>query len=227
MFYDRDVDGVPRSWIAMMKQSIRVLTPVFSGDRMVKDYTERFYLPAAEHYQRLAADGFAKARELAAWKDRVRKAWRDVRVTSVQEEGERELPVGTGLPVTARVHLGSGRSLRGRCSGLLQPPSLRRHPARGPGHRPGVDGQGQGRPRLQGDGPQPHLGHARLLACASFPSTKTCSCRTSCRSSPGKKSSLGRVPPRRPPQAQPPRTSRRPRSSTGGTCLPPRSSSSS
>ena len=107
MFYDRDVDGVPRSWIAMMKQSIRVLTPVFSGDRMVKDYTERFYLPAAEHYERLAADGFARARELAAWKDSVRKAWRDVRVTSVQEEGERELPVGTGLRVTARVHLGT------------------------------------------------------------------------------------------------------------------------
>ena len=106
MFYDRDVDGVPRSWIAMMKQSIRVLTPVFSGDRMVKDYTEHFYLPAAEHYERLAAGGFVKARELAAWKDSVRKAWPDVRVTSVQEEGERELPVGTGLPVTARVHLG-------------------------------------------------------------------------------------------------------------------------
>jgi starch phosphorylase len=90
----------------MMKESIRKLTPVFSGDRMVKNYTDGFYLPAAEHYERLAADGFAKAREVAAWKDRVRKAWSDVRVISVREEGSRDLPVGTGLPVRARVHLG-------------------------------------------------------------------------------------------------------------------------
>ena len=107
LFYDRDVDGLPRGWIAMMKQSIRVLAPVFSGDRMVKQYTEHFYLPAADHYERLAADGFAKARELAAWKKKMRRAWCNIRVASVQEEGGRELPVGTGLPVTARVHLGS------------------------------------------------------------------------------------------------------------------------
>jgi starch phosphorylase len=107
LFYDRDVDGLPRGWIAMMKQSIRTLTPAFSGDRMVKEYVERFYLPAGKHYERLAADSFAKARELAAWKDKVRKAWCDVKVTWVEAEGASDLPVGTGVPVTAKVHLGA------------------------------------------------------------------------------------------------------------------------
>jgi starch phosphorylase len=56
LFYSRDADGLPRGWIAMMKESIKVLAPAFSGDRMVKQYTESFYLPAADHYTRLGAD---------------------------------------------------------------------------------------------------------------------------------------------------------------------------
>jgi glycogen phosphorylase len=42
-FYERDADGVPRRWIAMMKNSIATLTPQFSSDRMVSDYLQRIY----------------------------------------------------------------------------------------------------------------------------------------------------------------------------------------
>ena len=107
LFYDRDSDGLPRGWIAMMKDSIRILAPTFSGDRMVKQYTERFYLPSSEHYRRLAADGYALAKELAAWKARVRKMWCDVQVTGVEQRGPNNISVGEGIEVTARVHLGA------------------------------------------------------------------------------------------------------------------------
>jgi len=106
LFYDRDADGIPRGWLAMMKNSIRILAPAFSGDRMVKQYVERFYLPAGEHYRRLEADGFAKAKELAAWKTRVREAWADVKVTGVEERGVPNMAVGQRVEVAARVHLG-------------------------------------------------------------------------------------------------------------------------
>lgn len=107
LFYDRDADGLPRGWIAMMKDSIRVLTPAFSGDRMLKQYAERFYLPIGAHYQRLAADGFAKAKELAAWKTRVRETWCDVKVTWVAEPTTPEVTVGQELEVSAKVCLGA------------------------------------------------------------------------------------------------------------------------
>ena len=42
-FYDRDQQGIPRRWIAMMKRSIETLVPVFSSDRMVAEYAERIY----------------------------------------------------------------------------------------------------------------------------------------------------------------------------------------
>ena len=42
-FYDRDQDGIPRQWVAMMKHAIQTLVPAFSSDRMVAEYAERIY----------------------------------------------------------------------------------------------------------------------------------------------------------------------------------------
>jgi glycogen phosphorylase len=47
LYYDRDRDGLPRKWIARMKQAIRTLGWRFSADRMVKDYVLKAYIPAA------------------------------------------------------------------------------------------------------------------------------------------------------------------------------------
>jgi starch phosphorylase len=47
LFYKRDADDVPRGWVRVMKEAIRTAVPVFCTRRMVKQYTERFYVPAA------------------------------------------------------------------------------------------------------------------------------------------------------------------------------------
>lgn len=107
LFYERDADGLPRGWIAMMKNSIRVLSPVFSAERMLKQYTERFYLPMGERYQRVCAGGLAKAKQLATWRERVREAWPAVRISAVEVEGSRELMVGQTFEVKARIFLGA------------------------------------------------------------------------------------------------------------------------
>jgi starch phosphorylase len=44
-YRDRSADGLPSDWIAVMKESMRTLTPRFCIQRMVKEYTERMYLP--------------------------------------------------------------------------------------------------------------------------------------------------------------------------------------
>ncbi len=105
-FYERGADGLPRKWIAMMKNSMRHLTPAFSTARMVRDYAEKFYLPSAHHYSRVSADGFARARDIAAWKKRVREKWEGVRVVSVDQDGGPEVQVGSELPVRVKVALG-------------------------------------------------------------------------------------------------------------------------
>ncbi|NLO27595.1 MAG: glycosyltransferase family 1 protein [Actinobacteria bacterium] len=129
LFYERDADGLPRGWIALMKNSIRILTPAFSGDRMVRQYTERFYLPIAERYRRMKADDYAKARELSAWKTRIRGAWCDVKIIGVEESSTLEVTVGENIEVAARVCLGSlDRTdvlVEAYCSGLRPDGNLR------------------------------------------------------------------------------------------------------
>ena len=48
LFYKRDTDDVPRGWVRVMKEAIRTAVPVFCTRRMVKEYAERFYVPAAK-----------------------------------------------------------------------------------------------------------------------------------------------------------------------------------
>jgi starch phosphorylase len=74
---------------------------------MVKEYVQRLYLPAADFAGRLSADGNAPARELAAWKARVRAAWPGVAVRHVESGGVDAVPqVGDELHLRAHVTLG-------------------------------------------------------------------------------------------------------------------------
>ncbi len=55
-FYARNGDGIPTAWVARMRKSMATLTPQFSADRAVREYTEQHYLPAAKAYRERAAN---------------------------------------------------------------------------------------------------------------------------------------------------------------------------
>jgi starch phosphorylase len=101
LYYDRGPDDVPSGWTRMVKQSMRRLCPRFNSNRMVRQYVEEHYIPAARRYQALTADGLARARSLATWEAEVRSQWREIRIeeAAVSEEPE-------ALRFRARVRLG-------------------------------------------------------------------------------------------------------------------------
>ncbi len=105
-FYERGANGLPRHWIARMKASIGTLSPFFNTHRMVQEYTERFYLPAATRYRALTADSLAGAKALAAWQARVRLAWPQIRVEAIEAGALTDLQVGREIQVQARIGLG-------------------------------------------------------------------------------------------------------------------------
>ena len=107
MFYDRGPDGLPRRWIAMMKSSMQSCCPVFSTSRMVREYAERFYLPAAERWFRFSQNNYKVTREVAAWRRKVIERWNDVQIEAVEADLPEVATVGNQLPVKARVRLGS------------------------------------------------------------------------------------------------------------------------
>jgi glycogen phosphorylase len=107
LFYEREADGLPRGWIQRMKQSMKRLAPAFSTNRMLWEYSERYYVPAARCHERMAQESHARAREIAAWKQSVRRGWDAVRVESVEAARPGVHHVGEGFALAATVRLGA------------------------------------------------------------------------------------------------------------------------
>ncbi|HTL42180.1 MAG TPA: alpha-glucan family phosphorylase [Pseudolysinimonas sp.] len=107
-FYDdRTPEGVPTRWVANIRHTLATLSPELSADRMVREYVERLYLPAADAGRAASTSSYAAARDLAAWKARVRAAWPAVHVAHVESGGVDASPlVGEHLQVRAFVELG-------------------------------------------------------------------------------------------------------------------------
>jgi len=103
-FYERGQGGLPDRWIEMVRQTLTHLGPKVLAGRMVREYVERLYTPAAHAHRSLTAD---TARELATWKSRVRAAWPQVTVDHVEaSSATTTAELGTTLSLRVRVGLG-------------------------------------------------------------------------------------------------------------------------
>jgi starch phosphorylase len=106
-FYDHDADGLPQNWISMIVHTLQTLGPKVLASRMVRDYTTQLYGPAARAGWALNGPDYPGARELAAYKAKVRKGWGSVAVDHVESSGVSDSPqIGDTLHVNAYVSLG-------------------------------------------------------------------------------------------------------------------------
>jgi starch phosphorylase len=78
-FYIRDEKGIPKKWIARMRESMARLTPQYSADRCVRDYTEKHYLPRARSLQKRSNDKAAHAKKIVDWKHKIDANWPAIR----------------------------------------------------------------------------------------------------------------------------------------------------
>ena len=83
-FYARDETGIPIAWVARMRESMARLTPYFSADRAVREYTEQYYLPAAAAYRARAEAGVALGRQMVAWRLALDQQWAALRFGAVK-----------------------------------------------------------------------------------------------------------------------------------------------
>jgi len=111
-FYDRDAEGIPRKWLKRLSASMSRLTSRFSSDRMVKDYTELAYLPAAATYEFRSADGARIASELQTWHEHLAEHWHgmhfgEIRVSQANGFWSFDVQVYLGelTPAAVRVQL--------------------------------------------------------------------------------------------------------------------------
>ncbi len=78
-FYTRDATGIPTFWVSRIRESMAQLTPHFSANRAVIEYTEQYYIPAAETYGDRAAGKCIAGVELVDWKHTLEKKWANLR----------------------------------------------------------------------------------------------------------------------------------------------------
>jgi starch phosphorylase len=101
-FYTRDGNGIPTAWVARMRESMARLTPRFSANRTVREYTEQHYIPAAAAYRRRVADKGAMGRQLVDWQHSLEQKWATLRFGEVKVAID-----GGNLAFEVRVYLSS------------------------------------------------------------------------------------------------------------------------
>jgi glycogen phosphorylase len=109
LYYAKPDGKLPLAWLQLMRESIRSVTPVFNTQRMVKEYTEHLYIPAAQSHENFSRDGCVSAAQLSQWKAQIRKDWPQVQISDVQvvNKDRQNILVGESLQISTRVHLGA------------------------------------------------------------------------------------------------------------------------
>ncbi len=107
-YYRRNSQGIPDEWIRISKGSMKTIPPVFNTDRMVAEYTRRFYMPAMAKGKRLAAKTGKLAVELAGWKRSMRERWPNVAIAWGEKDhaAAKQATFGEKVKIAAQVRLG-------------------------------------------------------------------------------------------------------------------------
>jgi starch phosphorylase len=100
-FYTRDAQGIPTAWVGRMRNSMASLTPRFSAERAVREYTEGHYLPAAAAYRERAADESLVGRKIVDGQHSLDNAWPAVRFGEMRVDSDGEQHI-----FEFQVHLG-------------------------------------------------------------------------------------------------------------------------
>ena len=85
-FYNRDDKGIPKKWIKRIRESMALLTPRFSANRTVREYTEKHYIPAAASYRSRAANNVAVGKKLVDWNNSLNKNWDKIHFGKIKIE---------------------------------------------------------------------------------------------------------------------------------------------
>ncbi len=106
-YYNRNSEDVPTEWISYIKNTLANVSPNFTTARMMRDYQDRYYNPQFAQVQKVKADDFKVAKELALWKADVAAKWNEIEVTGIEiTDGiTNQMMMGQKYPVVVKVDL--------------------------------------------------------------------------------------------------------------------------
>lgn len=89
-FYKRDKKNIPVGWVKKVRDSMSRLTPQFSADRAVREYTEKFYLPAADLFKKRTENKGSLATQIVEWRSFIEQNWEQLKFSSFKVETDQE-----------------------------------------------------------------------------------------------------------------------------------------
>ncbi|MBN2363318.1 alpha-glucan family phosphorylase [candidate division WOR-3 bacterium] len=104
-FYNIARDGLPREWIKMIKESMRTLCPVFNTNRMICEYTEKFYIPSHNSWRTLTENDFKGVKDFSSRFDLISREWNNVKIIDVSADTAAPVQMGTQIEVVSTVYM--------------------------------------------------------------------------------------------------------------------------
>jgi len=104
-FYDRNKNGIPEKWIKFIKNNISEIAPHFTMNRMINDYYNQFYNKLFERSVRIKENNYEMARNISAWKKKMKKGWESIEIVSVKIPDSTQKPLHLGEKFKAEIVL--------------------------------------------------------------------------------------------------------------------------
>ena len=111
-YYTRNAQGTPVKWIKMMKESMYSVTAEYNTHRMLKDYIEKMYEPAAQKYLEISADNFKNVKEIADWKKSIKARFSTISIRNIVINGIDSDNVNLNDEITVYLEVDKGRLLK-------------------------------------------------------------------------------------------------------------------
>ena len=108
-FYNKSLStGRSADWIEIIKNCVAQVACNFTTNRMLTDYINQYYVPQAKRFDGIVAEDFAEAREIAAWKKRLRREWKNGEVVSVSmpDSNSEDFAIGKAIDAEIRLNIG-------------------------------------------------------------------------------------------------------------------------
>lgn len=106
VYYDRKRGNPPEKWVKMMKSAMKMAIKNYSSDRMVREYSTRFYIPSTLNLKALTADSAIKAKELALTQKRLETLWKGITLSKPTLITDGEFMVGDTFRISLKAFLG-------------------------------------------------------------------------------------------------------------------------
>lgn len=111
LYYTKDADGLPNRWINKMKDSIKVVSPEFSTERMLIDYANDLYVPQINRTLEITESNYERVFKLADWKSNISRDWSKIHINPINLTAYENSPISVNQTIDAAclVYLGSIR----------------------------------------------------------------------------------------------------------------------